>query len=1296
MASFLQDDVLGLDHGRVTLGRSFTDRHSLHRDENSSEEASVTLSKNYYAPLLEASAGHVRKSLLFGTLNLDGLSPLFTSVMAETKVRPGILGVVETYRTDSHGRFILKGYTFLETRMVPGSRRGIKVPEDSHGVGFFVRNEWLAAVESLENPPKFKDCMWIRVNKGTSLNMPIDGGNLKHHIPCIVDRELWVGIYYLSPVLSEGALKDVVRELASTLERAKVKGAECVVMGDLNCCLRTVDDPLRPGTSSVSHREQLIGELLESAGLRSLHVLQPVDPMYTVIRGGTGRTMRDYIIVSGDSLEKWSCPKVRHEDWDSDHWMVTARRTKILRRGIPLDSASEGAAVAATAPPALHPGWKTRDLLKSPKRLSDGAIQPPVRGQLEGAIRQSLVEAGVVGRPSGEAQDVIVPRDYESWKATISSVLDATLGVNGLRRKRKTPSFINHEVWERLVARRRAYKTMRKGVRKGATEEEIAALWNVFLACKKESREAVGKSRRSQWLDLMGEINSAPSGSSEQWKLLERTLGVPPQSWGAVRDGEGNLIQPREAGFLPRWREFYQTLGNGGEGVSLPTRSVEVNRDMSSPLFFKDPPGDTGHLNVPLTLDEVRQALLKLPDHKARGADGFSNEALKALGPEALLGVLSWVWQSETCPNDWQLAIIHPLPKPGDRSDLGNTRGISLLSCLGKLFEAILNTRLATMLENSGKLLHEQGGFRATRECPEHAVVLHESLRRRRDAGLTTYVGFIDFAKAFDRVWRDGLLWKLKALGVEGKMLRMVASLYRSTEGCVRVNDQCTASFPIVRGVRQGGVLSPLLFVAFINDILDQMRREGLGVRVPQIERDTPWSPPCKLDGLLWADDIVLLAESPEGLQRMFTLVDQWCEEWGMGVNAKKSNVLAVGPDQGKMRAELAVWTELHPFKLGGDVVDVVRVYKYLGVQLQDDLKWDLAATARTTATRSAIFAKSQILRNTNIAVDIRRRYMEATVIPVALWGSELWAGDRKVCARVDKCLAPAYRMILQVPTSVARTALAWELGLSPTHLRVAAKRTRLYLKWRGVDPTPDKSNQWPRRLMQAAAKSSSHHWSWFRRTELMATWLGITKPHLAILQGGKPAVDFLSKLNTSSLGFYRAWASTGKSDNRKLAQELHKDDTSLDLAQYLRYSVKNRSVRVLTLLRTGGLMLNDRVHKIAPERPSTCLACDMNVVENLEHFLLECPRYVTYRNTWASAWGVAADVLFARRPNNSVWAALGESPHAEDDGADLVQTRDLARLDCVGEMWRKRCALVAVHSRRQLQQRFTSGVEAQ
>ena len=114
-------------------------------------------------------------------------------------------------------------------------------------------------------------------------------------------------------------------------------------------------------------------------------------------------------------------------------------------------------------------------------------------------------------------------------------------------------------------------------------------------------------------------------------------------------------------------------------------------------------------------------------------------------------------------------------------------------------------------------LAEEQAEFRYGRACVDQIFILADIISTRRQAGKKTYTCFIDVKKAYDRVWRNGLWMSLWKRGVRGRLWRVIKDYYNKVESCVRLDDGNTEWFDINVGVRQGCVLSPILFDVFID-----------------------------------------------------------------------------------------------------------------------------------------------------------------------------------------------------------------------------------------------------------------------------------------------------------------------------------------------------------------------------------------------------------------------------------------------------------------------------------------------
>ena len=233
-----------------------------------------------------------------------------------------------------------------------------------------------------------------------------------------------------------------------------------------------------------------------------------------------------------------------------------------------------------------------------------------------------------------------------------------------------------------------------------------------------------------------------------------------------------------------------------------------------------------------ITFDEVKEVLGVMRNGKAAGTDGIPNELIKYGGDpmvHSLVALFNKVWMAEKNPSSWREGIVVNLFKKGDREDPGNYRGITLLSCVGKLFCRILSNRLATELEKSGSLNEGQAGFRTQRSCADHVFTLSQIVQGRKKESKTTYVFFLDIKKAYDTVWRDGLWYLLWKAGIQGKMWSVIKDLYARTQSCVLVNGILSNTFSIDQGVAQGCTLSTILLDVFIDPLLIEIEKLGVG-----------------------------------------------------------------------------------------------------------------------------------------------------------------------------------------------------------------------------------------------------------------------------------------------------------------------------------------------------------------------------------------------------------------------------------------------------------------------------------
>ena len=305
-------------------------------------------------------------------------------------------------------------------------------------------------------------------------------------------------------------------------------------------------------------------------------------------------------------------------------------------------------------------------------------------------------------------------------------------------------------------------------------------------------------------------------------------------------------------------------------------------------------------LNSPITDEEIIISIKTLKNGKACGIDNITNEMIKCFSVKNVVflrNLFNMVFQTGTVPQDWLIGIIKPIYKnKGNRNDPDNYRGITLLSCICKLFTSIINNRLTIFFDSNEIISEAQAGFRKGYSTIDHIYTLKCIVDAFLCQGRLLFCTFVDYNKAFDSINRAYLWKKLLSVGVTGKVFNIITNMYRSIKSCVMVNGDKSDYFYSHVGVRQGENLSPILFALFLNDI----ESFSLNMKCNSLNYINNLYARCNGDNnrmldlflLLYADDTVVMAESESGLQNNLDILKMYCDANDLKVNMTKTKVL--------------------------------------------------------------------------------------------------------------------------------------------------------------------------------------------------------------------------------------------------------------------------------------------------------------------------------------------------------------------------------------------------------------------
>ena len=339
------------------------------------------------------------------------------------------------------------------------------------------------------------------------------------------------------------------------------------------------------------------------------------------------------------------------------------------------------------------------------------------------------------------------------------------------RLKRSTKPFWNDKLsslWNVLCEKEKLYLESKDSSRKRKQQE----FYNAQKIFDKEYRKFERNYKKNKIVEIETFSSSDPNKFWESIKKLGpyKKKDIPME----VYDEDGNIVTDLPK-VLHKWKNEFQSLYNFqpepgqfddnfyDECIRNFTSNTESGYQET--FYFHE-------LDDDISLEEVRRVINSTKLRKSVGIDNLPYEIFKDHRSDSMLTLLfNKFYQSGLTPSIWNLAIIKPIPKNSladPRLPL-EYRGISLLSTIYKLFTSVLNNRIVNLAEEHDIYVNEQNGFRKDRSCEDHLFTLSSIIRNRKKEKLPTYVAFVDFEKAFDRIDRNLLFYKLKQMGFGGK-----------------------------------------------------------------------------------------------------------------------------------------------------------------------------------------------------------------------------------------------------------------------------------------------------------------------------------------------------------------------------------------------------------------------------------------------------------------------------------------------------------------------------------------------
>ena len=693
---------------------------------------------------------------------------------------------------------------------------------------------------------------------------------------------------------------------------------------------------------------------------------------------------------------------------------------------------------------------------------------------------------------------------------------------------------------------------------------------------KKKCREAENQCRQRLLNKLLQVEAQDPK---EFWKILDKM-----RHWGKEKPDPSDNVPP------DKWSAYFTQLLNNKNSQKLQIDSTKLPFD----------PEMDGRIQM----EELKTTLKIAKDGKSFGPDVTIMEYIK-YAPDnvlkTLLVLLNAIYCHSKYPSQWTTNYLKVIYKKGETEDPNNYRGLAIGSCIAKLYSSILLGRLEKFAIRNKIIPPQQIGFRRGFRTADHVYLLKTLISKTFCEKGKLYAAFIDFKKAYDTVNRAKLLNKLQEIGVSGTFLRNIQALYSKTEYKIKLKNKVLEAISSNLGLKQGCPLSPLLFNIYISD---------LGSYLSTSDSD-PKLHGTYISHFLYADDLVLVATSKEGLQKKLDGLSKFANDKDLTVNQKKSQIIIFNKSGRKYKEE---------FTLNGTKLETVQSYTYLGVEMTACGSFSLATRELNNKARKAMIPLFKTIAQFRIpftrGINLFRTYVE----PILLYNAENWAcltskeitnckKDNSLLHKIaldappTTCQLKFYKYMLGVGTNSPNLSVLGEVSEHPLKHKA---HLSLLKYWNRIKDMEEDTL-----VKKAYHENIALNTNWCQTVQVL-------NASLKLNQGTIPEDKFtsISKLNMRN-SFKTFWREEiDKQPPRKKFYAQTKENFRKEIyIDTLPFKDRQRISKLLCSNHNLEIEKGRHTNPITVKALRICKMCTSGAIEDEDHFLNTCPAYTKLRD---------------------------------------------------------------------------------
>ena len=702
---------------------------------------------------------------------------------------------------------------------------------------------------------------------------------------------------------------------------------------------------------------------------------------------------------------------------------------------------------------------------------------------------------------------------------------------------------------------------------------------NTFLKCKSDVNRQIFVSMRSKY-NKIKRLAKKEFKIKEGQEMCNMAKSNPKQFWKSVKKKlSSSKIQSDNLTAIDLFEHFKSVYGEEQDEMNEQT-------PIADNTFNSD-------FDTEISETELKTAIFSQNNNKSTGTDRLCAELFKDsfdIVSPFLLKLYNRLFLNGEYPRLWGEGIIVPIFKGGNPDEAGNYRGITLINILGKIYSQILLNRLNKWAEKEETLLDSQFGFQKGKSTVDCIFTLYSIIAKTLGMGEKLYCVFIDYEKAFDKIDRSFLWQKLLKEQVSGKFVNALRSMYTVVKSCVRYRSNTSRFFNSYNGLKQGDPSSPLLFMLFINDIKQNINTDL---------NDIFTIDEMRLFLLLYADDAVVFAKSPEVLQKILNDIESYCTLWGLKINTRKTKAMIF--EKGR---------HTHfDFYLNNVKLELVDSFKYLGIHFFKNGNWHRTQQRLAQHGSFALHKLFSLFNQVELTISKKCKLFDVLVGSILSYGAEVWGYHE--AKDVEVLHTKFCRWILSVRKSTNLSGLYGELGRFPL---IIIRQTNMIRYW--IKLLTSNDNCLPKKIYRMLKNDidngrTYNGLNWAYQIKSMLDKIGLSNIWIQQFEISIP----YNLIKQRIFDMYKqSWYSSINNSNRLEMYSRFKHEFAMENNLDFIKEKKYRFALTKFRLSSHDLAIERGRYENIARNDRICIFCNGHLVENEYHFLLACPFYRVLR----------------------------------------------------------------------------------